>query len=1032
MNDPLLMQKAYKKLKSSIYYDKTNLPLRDQIVSFEYDYGKDLNQYLDELYSAFQEGGEEWTELSQNIISSINCILLPKKLKSDEPSSKVITNFRSNSAVQIEKFQAFIDMNIEGHLMGMLWMLLIGWKLDKELSCCYGNRIRSKLRNELSEQITFSPYLFEPYFEKYESWRDTALQIAEEQLNKDEDILIITLDFEGFFYSVDITEEFMESIVRKVYDDNNSNENILSARINKLIYDIIARYSKKYQKIFPDERRGNILPIGFLPSNIISNWCLKPFDDALINGWNPLYYGRYVDDILIVEKVKKNSAIYIKANEGDISVDDIISFYLVNESRWKGFNCSRKGEALFQRNCKSTNENSNSDICYEYSVLPDIIYPLGDKANIKVQDTKAKIFYFRTGQSDALISCFRDNISKNKSEFRRMPEDDAVFIDDDYSEIYELEQSGINKIREVDGIVLDKYGLSKYLGKYQRVCGLVDDKKENKFVKDIQKIFNERTLIENYTFWEKVLTILFVNKYYSDFGNFINRITEAIDSVKIDDEVKADIMKESLLRFLISAINRVYSLSPRRDMSDEYNSLSNNTMLKEYFSAQKIYDIRKGFGDFAGKYFITRMADKSMCVLWPDMIIDAYHQNMNETLPKIQNVNCYSFDEVMNFIKNSYDLKESRNLPEFNYKYYPYLITTYDLSLAYQYWHMATGDILYRQDEFINYIHKTYVEKNYPSSSNAKPSSTIKIDFYENSEHPIIKVGNGNLKKVRIAVSSLKMDETNFTDLIKGKPNRKYYRYQQISYLMNTAIQQKADMLVMPEACVPIEWLATIARTCTRNDIAVITGVEHVILNDKVYNFTAVILPYKQDEHRGAHIIFHSKNHFAPDEIRQIEGYRLKAMDSEQLHHTSQYELYCWNNFWFSVYCCYELTSISERALFQSYVDAIVAVEWNHDVNYYSNILESLSRDLHCYCIQVNSCDYGDSRITKPSKTELKDVLRTKGGDEVSLLVGTIDIEALREFQVKEYELQREDRRFKATPPQFKKDITMKKIRQKL
>jgi len=43
---------------------------------------------------------------------------------------------------------------------------------------------------------------------------------------------------------------------------------------------------------------------------VIANWCLKPFDDALTNGWNPLYYGRYVDDILIVEKVEKNSAVY--------------------------------------------------------------------------------------------------------------------------------------------------------------------------------------------------------------------------------------------------------------------------------------------------------------------------------------------------------------------------------------------------------------------------------------------------------------------------------------------------------------------------------------------------------------------------------------------------------------------------------------------------------------------------------------------------------------------------------------------------
>ena len=70
------------------------------------------------------------------------------------------------------------------------------------------------------------------------------------------------------------------------------------------------------------------------------------------------------------------------------------------------------------------------------------------------------------------------------------------------------------------------------------------------------------------------------------------------------------------------------------------------------------------------------------------------------------------------------------------------------------------------------------------------------------------------------------------------------------------------------------------------------------------------------------------------------------------------------------------MASITDRALFQSYADAIIAVEWNHDVNYYSNIIESLSRDIHCYCIQVNSSDYGDSRITLPQKTEKKDLIR--------------------------------------------------------
>lgn len=132
------------------------------------------------------------------------------------------------------------------------------------------------------------------------------------------------------------------------------------------------------------------------------------------------------------------------------------------------------------------------------------------------------------------------------------------------------------------------------------------------------------------------------------------------------------------------------------------------------------------------------------------------------------------------------------------------------------------------------------------------------------------------------------------------------------------------------------------------------------------------------------------------------------------------------------MYCCFELASIKDRALFSSYADVVVAVEWNKDINYYSNILESLSRDLHCYCVQVNSSDYGDSRITMPSKTELKDIIKTKGGNNATVLVGTIDIEKLRNFQFKEYNLQKMDKEFKPTPPLFDKEIVKRKIQGKL
>ena len=57
------------------------------------------------------------------------------------------------------------------------------------------------------------------------------------------------------------------------------------------------------------------------------------------------------------------------------------------------------------------------------------------------------------------------------------------------------------------------------------------------------------------------------------------------------------------------------------------------------------------------------------------------------------------------------------------------------------------------------------------------------------------------------------------------------------------------------------------------------------------------------------------------------------------------------------------------------------------------------------------------------------DVLRTKGGANSTVLIGEIDIEKLRDFQIKQYELQNNDKSFKPTPPEFNKEIVRKKIK---
>ena len=823
-------QKAYKKLKSSAYYDKTNLSLRDRIACAESK--TDIDDTLRKLCQALKS--DSWDNYAADILSQIRCIHLPKKIAEASPTSSdsdkkqgtLILNSRNAKEIYFDEYgiQTFIDMPVEGHILGVVWIMLIGWQLDKEYTNCYGNRIREKLYNELSYNVTFSPYLFEPYYQKYESWRDKALDIAQEHLKRD-NVLITTLDFTRFYYSVDITTEFMESLLKKTRFEDS--QRITYERLNAFVESVITRYSEVYFSEIQEASPRKILPIGFLPSNVLANECLHKFDGAILDGWNPIYYGRYVDDILIVEKVEKGSAIEEAYKHSELTFEKAFDHYVVNGDRWNGLSASesvrKKKQALFKK--KNVGKKA-----IEYSVLPKFTTPLGPQTKITLQAQKVKIFYFERGQSEALITCFREKISKNKSEFRNMPEDDPVFQKDDYTEIYVMDQTGVNKLRDVNGLKLDKYELSKYLGKYQRISGIVTDKKEHQFVKDIKKIFDDAALIENYTLWERIITILFMNHYYDELFNFISMAKHAIDKTTSYDDNITKRFHVSLNKCLISCLARTFALyqadkklhidcSPLKEKSSEIRNIVDMALL------------------LSKSYLKSRMFDKTLCAVWPELIF---------TLCKSNDIsfNLSSYTETLSFIgENASTEKDhavSFDIGDFPYAYYPYLVTMAEISLANLMLRIATGTSL----ECANDVHKNeqiYVWVNYRHKELGDTSCEIR-HIGNLRQHLFIKVGDEKFTSVNVAISSLKMSDDNFRLAHMKRPNRSYDRYQKIAFLVNTALKESANLLVMPEACTPLEWLPVLARTSSRNNMAIINGVEHIFSGTNVYNLTGRIV----------------------------------------------------------------------------------------------------------------------------------------------------------------------------------------------
>jgi len=1021
MEIDLQIQRAYKKLKASVYFDKTQLVLRNNIVEFEGGL-EDVDARLVEIADILtSENSTDWDSYVKELLKCIKVLTLPKSISSKSDDKFILND--NPTEIDIEQAQYFIDMNVEGQILGILWVLTIGAMLDDEIyQHSYGNRLKSNLLNEETENTTFSPYLFKPYFEQYEGWRDIGLKYAESCLDEKQDVLILTMDLKRYFYSVNFTEtqfeDFYDSYSERQWEIDES-ELLAVERINQFVF----RVMKQFSSYIPEYNENVFLPIGFFPSNILSNWYLNKFDSSISDRWNPVYYGRYVDDIIIVEKVEKNSYLYKQAHENILTQEKVIDFFLCNCSSNRSKKCDKNIGLLMLLPEKDENEEPIYKI--NSAVLKD------EKANIIVQNDKVKVFYFKANSSKAILSCFRNELNKNKSEFRYLPEDEAILQEYDYSEIFDLNKSDtINKFRGIKGIAINKFNLSKFLGKYLRIGGLINDKKETRFERDILTIFDTQTIIENYIVWERVIEILVLSNNFDLTYKFIEKIMTAIENVKFTKKTKSKkvlTMKITLLLFLHAAISRAFSLNWNvkiKEIMDKINRLSEKA-IPELKSVGLIFDYEY-VCQCRQNYCLTRMNDKYVMPALIDAVLGSKTMvTFNDDL----NLNLSDFGSFLN-VSNNLDFQQS------DYKYYPFIISLQDIEIGLFLSYMVKSSDNRPKDEVFKMVKALYLKLNYLLEENSNhrmknidvskmviKKCTSEINLYATISNNDKKDYKG---KYKIAIANAKLNEHDFVKVLTDSPDRSYNRYKKLVKIVNQAIEEKADILVMPEAYIPFEWLSILARTSAKNQMAIITGIEHTNYKKEIRNLTATILSYMEDEYKFAHINIHNKTHYSPDEVRIIKGYCCNYEEGDS------YDLFNWNDLWFSVYCCFELSSIQDRSLFQSYADATIAVEWNHDTNYYSNIIESLGRDLHCYCIQVNTSDYGDSRIVSPTKTELKDIVRTKGGNNDTVLVSDIDVYALRNFQIKGYELQKDDKSFKPTPPDFSTDIVKKKIKRRL
>lgn len=1136
-----LITQSYKKLKSDVYYDNSNLFLREEIAKKE----NRIDDTIDEVYKLLTS--EDNIKINED---EIDFYCLPKSVcKNNKNNKNIICNDLSTSDYSINKVTYFIRMDLKYHILGTMWVILAGEKLLEENNKYIYGRILEKDLNYSNTR------LFKPYHKEYSRWRDNAILESEHLINTNTRNLMITLDIKDYYYSTDIDFNMLQKDL-KLENLNNKTKGdnfYLLKKITNHIEDVLDIYSSKIIQ-FDKNNKRKILPIGYMPSSILANWYLKDFDKSICNELRPIYYGRYIDDMIIVlpanyeklnidiehamERYFIKNKIFIPAL--CINEEDNKSYILINENNLYSIDFNGKvkkiekvadiKEALKKIIDNTKNKDyefreSISDLCefnkyeddWKINIKSEVenlkkgdlisklkmiiqkciiesdnfsrIYLLEDKIKLTtnkytsilaVQNAKIKIYDFHPNGSKAVLEKFKKQIRENASVFKFLPEKDEVLNGFD-EEVLEISYSeGINKIRSIEDFKINKYNLSKFLAQVIYSEKFDNQAYSNDLEEKILKLFSNINIIEFYSLWEKALICFLINDNKKYILKLIKNITDEIKKVDEDklklkdsniyihkkDNNISEKLIESLKIHLKITVAMIWSLNDNL-LSDEYKIQEDKTNLLELKNNLRTSNMLRH------NYVLEPLFN------YTNLVVDEKYKERLK-LNKLNLIKNQWEKDDLNFglrcaginNKNLVDCRHNRNILDLKskcvyelnstaIKYTPRFVHLHEIILYMINKEMSQGKVvggvkyIEKSIELYKKINNLKIKENniatktldkkvdynkfisiFSEHVNGGKGKYYKINERLSSQNEsninFIKIKSDiKLDKLKIAIVHMDVVDNDYKESIMKTPNLDSRRLQRLYRILNQSIKNGAEMVIFPEISIPYSWLSLMANFSRKHNIVIVCGLEHIVYeNNLACNYIATILPGKYNNYGHAIIKLRLKNHYAPFEIEMLSGYGLKIptmnykyMENKHGDFTKEYDLFRWNGVDFSCYNCFELSSLNDRGLFMSYVDLLIGSVHNRDVNHHSNIIESLSRDVHCYFAQVNNSKHGDNRIVAPKSTVKKNILQITGGQNDTLLIGEIDIKKLREFQLKDYNLQQNDKSFKPTPPEFNRDV---------
>ena len=381
---------AYRKAKVDLFYFGN--PRRIDLLNFE----KDLEKNLREIeYRYIKKDVDYFLGNNEVYWYSPKSINVGKDDDKNNAQNKPVFSNpdKAHSVDDIKYYELRImeRLPIAFHVLTTLWINKIGEQFDSVLSeNSYGNRIRRGKYGDINLQALGS---FKRYIFPYRNWLDNGFEAIRTALNNNKNVIAITADFASFYHNVDpdfIQKDDFRNMIGLTIIGNAAEKE------EKIVFtQFVVNLLKKWAERTP-LKRG--LPVGCAISAVIANVALALLDQSIEKELVPLYYGRYVDDIILVVENTCNYTNTEDVWEWIMNRVKCLSFMPVdNENKMKQ-------KIVF--NVKS-NSLANNDISF------------GD-LYFKIEKTKVFMFDYPSGID--FLDSLEFQIRIKSSEWRLIPE----------------------------------------------------------------------------------------------------------------------------------------------------------------------------------------------------------------------------------------------------------------------------------------------------------------------------------------------------------------------------------------------------------------------------------------------------------------------------------------------------------------------------------------------------------------------------------------------------------------------------------